>query len=112
MTTSYRDGAAGHVAGSETSQQAAESIMPSANTLRRLVLDAIRSSPVGLSCDEAEALLNLSHQTVSARICELHRHPHHGGWIEPMVTPNGKPVRRPTRSGRNATVYRAVPIDT
>jgi len=48
----------------------------------------------GLTCDEAERLLSLSHQTCSARFSELKR--------DKLLVPTGN--LRPTRSGAKARV--------
>jgi Fic family protein len=48
----------------------------------------------GLTCDEAERLLGLSHQTCSARFSELKR--------DKLLAPTG--TLRPTRSGAKARV--------
>ena len=48
----------------------------------------------GLTCDEAERLLSLSHQTCSARFSELKR--------DKLLVATGQ--RRPTRSGAQARV--------
>lgn len=82
------------VHGSDTSKAAADSIEPHAPTLRDRILDAIRVAADGLTCDEVEVLLDLRHQTASARLRELVR--------LGAVVDSGR--RRPTRTGRNATV--------
>lgn len=96
-----------YVRGSETSREAADSIKPKVNTICRTVLDAISHSPTGLSCDEAERLLKLSHQTCSARFRDL------SSCQPPLITKavgsDGVLVTRPTRSGRSAQVYKAAP---
>jgi hypothetical protein len=91
-------GGAPYARGSDTSREAAESIEPSAGTLRRMVLDEIaKVGPHGHTCDEIEALLDLRHQTASARVYELHRA------IPPLIVDSGR--RRLTRSGRKAVVW-------
>jgi hypothetical protein len=81
--------------GSDTSQQAADSIAPSASALRQIVLEAIRSRRRdGATCDEIEASLAMKHQTASARITELK--------ADQSVVDSG--ARRRTRSNRNAAV--------
>lgn len=85
-----------HVKGSDTSRAAAESMEPHAGTLEAQVLIAIRASGSGgLTDDELEQLLGLSHQTTSARRRAL--------VIRCLVKDSG--ARRPTRSGRGATVW-------
>jgi hypothetical protein len=81
---------------SDTSAAAALSV--SAADLREEVLFAIRASGAhGMTCDEIETLLEMRHQTASARVHELQR----GKWIKD----SGQ--RRATRSGRKATVWTA-----
>jgi hypothetical protein len=58
------------------------------------ILELLRDHPDGLTCDEAERLLAMSHQTCSARFADMKRR----GWI----SPNGP--KRPTRNGCNADV--------
>ena len=81
--------------GSDTSEAAAASVQPHLGRLEKLVLDVIRSSG-GLTCDEAEDITGLSHQTCSARFRQLTQR----GLIEDSG------VRRRTRSMRFASVYR------
>lgn len=84
------------VQGSPTSEAAAESIKPDLQRLEKMVRDAIHAAGKdGMTCDEVEVKLNLSHQTASARCTTLKR----SGEIEDC----GK--RRATRSGRAAAVY-------
>lgn len=80
--------------GTETSVSAAESVRDDCSRLRALVLDAIRRSVFGLTCDEVEIATRLSHQTASARVNELMR----AGRIRPVA-------KRATRSGRMAQVW-------
>lgn len=90
-----------HARNSETSRLAAESIAPDTARLRRKVLMFISHlSQDGVTCDQVEYFSGLSHQTTSARIKELKDR----GMIQPLII-DGAPVRRPTRSGRTATVY-------
>ena len=94
---------AGYVSGSETSLDAANAIESKINRLCQMVLDAIEASPFGLTCEEAEGILNLSHQTCSARFSDLKS-------CEPPEIikcrlPDGSYVKRPNRSGRTAFVY-------
>ena len=85
---------------SDTSEAAAESVVISAKVLkaicRRHVEAAERADPPGLTCDEVEVLTGGRHQSVSARIREL--------VLDGSIYDTG--VRRPTRSGRGANVYR------
>lgn len=84
----------------DTSKEAAESLStPTLSKLRRMVLTRIQESGTkGMTCDALEVALNLSHQTCSARVNELEGI----GYIKW----EGK---RPTRSGRNARIYRGDP---
>lgn len=84
--------------GAPTSKAAAESLSDEAlGRLRFDILKVIRRSCAhGRTCDEIEALLDLRHQTASARIHELLYRYH-------RIVDSG--TRRKTRSGRTATVY-------
>jgi len=86
------------VAGSETSEEAADRIKDHVGRLQREVLAWLeRMGDLGATCDEIETDLGLSHQTVSARLCELERK----DWITKTTE------KRQTRSGRRAFVYKA-----
>ena len=94
---------AGYVSGSETSLDAANAIEFKINRLCRMVLDAIEASPFGLTCEETEDLLGLTHQTCSPRFTDLKS-------CEPPEIikcrlPDGSYLKRTNRSGRNAFVY-------
>lgn len=83
-------------AGTDTSAAAAESMKAKAPLLRDRVYESIKARrSEGMTCDEAEVALGLSHQTCSARFNEL------VGRSEIVDSGN----RRPTRSGRKAIVY-------
>ena len=89
--------------GTETSKDAAESIKPQINRLCAEVLRAIRMSPYGMTCDEAEQTLAMAHQTCSARFRDL-------ATCEPpsiikCQLPDGSYLKRKTRSGRKAFVW-------
>jgi len=58
------------VSGSETSEDAADSVAHTAGFMRAKVLRAIVASD-GATCDEIEIALGMPHQTASARIREL-----------------------------------------
>lgn len=92
-----------YVRDSQTSREAAEFIKPHVNTQCRKILDAIAQSSAGLSCDETEQLLNLSHQSCSARFRDL------SGCQPPLirkaVEADGTLIRRKTRSGVRAQVF-------
>ena len=94
---------AAYVSGSETSLDAANAIESKINRLCRMVLDAIEASPYGLTCEQAEGILDLTHQTCSARFSDLKS-------CEPPEIikcrlPDGSYLKRPNRSGRSAFVY-------
>ena len=78
-----------------TSQQAATSMKPHAAGLEAVVLDCIRLSGEGMTCDEVEAKTKMPHQTASARV--------RGLALDKRIRPSGK--YRKTRSGRNAIVW-------
>lgn len=86
--------------GTATSIAAAESMRPHAAAIRQRVFDFIQSrGHFGSTCDECEMAMDLSHQCCSARITDLHA---------PRIGParlidSGR--TRPTRSGRQATVW-------
>jgi len=88
----------GFVAGSDTSEDAADSITDDVlGRMRRRIYREVVYSPAGRTCDEIEVILDLRHQTASARLRELEL----GGWLEPT------PEKRRTRANRMAHVYRA-----
>lgn len=82
--------------GSDTSKEAAESIVKDSGRLRMMVFNDIRrAGKNGRTCDEIEARLELRHQTASARVNELMR--------AERIVDSG--ARRKTRSNRNAVVW-------
>jgi predicted ArsR family transcriptional regulator len=82
-----------------TSQMAAADIEEHLNRLEEEVLLAVLLLG-GATCDEVEVVLEMRHQTASARLNQLeHRE---------YVMDSG--VRRATRSGRMAMVYRLTTI--
>lgn len=82
--------------GSDTSLDAAYEIQPAKDTLQYEVWCYIREcGDYGATDDEIEQVLDLRHQTASARRRELE--------LKGLVQKT--PRRRPTRSGRNAAVY-------
>ena len=89
--------------GVDTSRDAAESIKPQVNRLCSEVLWCLRNSQFGMTCDETECVLQLSHQTCSARFRDL------ASCEPPMIIkatlPDGSTVKRKTRSGRSAQVW-------
>lgn len=78
----------------ECSREAREANGPRAPTQRRMISAMIASAPEGHTCDELEVLLQLPHQTASARIRELA--------ASAEIHTQGK---RKTRRGRNACVW-------
>lgn len=74
---------------------------PKAPAQRQAILDLIRSKGLhGCTSDEAEQILDLPHQTCSARFCELKAPP---DGSEPLIETLGE-VRK-TRTGARAIVY-------
>lgn len=88
-------GAPPFVAGSDTSEDAAESMKSSAASLRAKILREITKQPS--TCDEIEVTLKMRHQTASARIREL-------AIAGRIVDSN---IKRRTRSKRKAIVWEA-----
>lgn len=86
------------VKGSDTSEAAAESMEKCAATLRSRALIIIANYPS--TCDEIEVEMAGKHQTISPRIWELKN--------MGLIADSG--VRRRTRSGRNAAVYKATKL--
>ena len=80
----------------ETSIEAYVEIQPHINRLCFLVLDAIKSSPEGMTCQEVENKLFMGSGTATARINEL------ANMTPPLIYKKGK---RPNISGRNAAVW-------
>lgn len=81
---------------SPTSQEAAEAIQPRAETLRRAVLDYLRSrGEEGATDEETQEALAMSGSTQRPRRCELQE--------MGLVVDSGR--TRPTRSGRAAVVW-------
>lgn len=79
-----------------TSLQAAESIQEVAGRLRLLVYVTIEArGQLGATCDEIEGILNMKHQTASARVHELMKSQH--------IVDSGQ--RRLTSSNRPAIVW-------
>lgn len=85
------------VADSDTSEDAALSVNASASSMRTRCLELIEQSGTsGMTCDELEVAMRMRHQTCSARLREL--------VLTEQIYDTG--VRRTTRSGRSARVYR------
>jgi hypothetical protein len=88
----------GFVAGSDTSEEAAVLIEEHAPSMRTRALRILRENPNGLTNDEVQRLTGWLHQSTTARMRELVL----------MGLAYNTPDRRPTRTGRNAVVRRAV----
>lgn len=98
-------GTAPYVKGSDTSQDAAESMEPHLARLQETIFSLIQNSwsgimsnmdpQLGWTDDELERWLGLPHQTVSARRREL--------VLKGLIEDSGE--RRKTRSGRKAVVW-------
>lgn len=87
---------------SESSKEAAESVKQIAGNLRERVFGFICSRGYdGATCDEVEIALGLRHQTASARCRELVQQ---DLLTKRVNSVTGKPLQRPTRSGRNAVI--------
>lgn len=89
-----------------TARKAAINVYPRSGTQRHVLLSLIRSSgEKGLTCDEAEVMTGLPHQSASARWNELWHGlegPAENG--EPwLIVPNGR--ERTTRAGGAAMVF-------
>lgn len=85
-----------HAKGRETSKQAAKSIEPKVGTVLFEVLTMIRlAGDDGCTTDEIEYGTGMKHQTVSARVWDLHKR----GFIQE----SGR--TRQTSSGRPAIVW-------
>jgi predicted kinase len=80
----------------ETSREAYESVGRGKNTLSDKILEKLKGRQ--FTCDEIEVLLEGRHQSISAQI----RHEVISGNVEDSG------LRRPTRSGRNAIVWKLV----
>lgn len=85
------------VMGSDTSEQAAMEYAHVSGADRMRIYKCILQSPDGMTCDEIETLLEMRHQTVSARIRDL--------VLDGLIFDTE--ARRKTRSGRGARVYMA-----
>lgn len=92
-----------YVNGSDTSREAAESIALSLHPLQQKVYSALLAAGAsGMTDDELEVVVGVSHQTVSARRREL--------VLAGRLRDSG--VRRATRSGRHAVVWTTGAGDT
>lgn len=90
--------------GTDTSRDAAESIRSQINGMCLNVLEIIRETRLGLTCEQIEQLLGMKHQTASARLCDLMEM--HPSPLEFRPDPKtGKPQRRVNSSGRTARIY-------
>ena len=80
----------------DTSIEAYVEIQPHVNRLCSIVLDAIKNSSEGMTCQELEFKLSMGSGTATARINEL------ANMTPPLIYKKGK---RPNVSGRNAAVW-------
>lgn len=72
MTYELYSGTPPHVAGCDTSLEAAESVAADVSRMASLVLSLVRrAGEYGVTCAEAEISLSMKHQTASARFREL-----------------------------------------
>ena len=79
-----------------TSKEAAEEIKPMIENLEEQVFSEIRKRiDFGMTCDEIEIILKMSHQTASARI--------RGLFLKDMI--KASDLYRKTRTGRKAIVW-------
>lgn len=85
----------------ETSREAIKSQKDKAPTDCAAILSQLKRKPTGLTCDELETLLSMSHQTASARLRDL--------VMRGDIQDSGK--RRKTRTGRTAIVWTVVPMN-
>lgn len=95
-----------YVSGSDTSFLAAEAIAPMVTKLQQIVLQvALAAGTKGVTCDEVEVILDMPHQTASARVHELGKpHQDQDGAERPqMLFDSGQ--RRKTRHNQLATVW-------
>lgn len=81
-----------------TSTEAYISIKSTASSMREQIHSFLKLCSTGATCDSLEHVLGMRHQTCSARIREL--------VLNGSIKDSGE--RRPTRSGRNARVYKVV----
>lgn len=80
----------------DTSKAAFASLQEQLSGLRAEVYEHIATAPTGgLTCEEVETIMKGKHQTISARVCELHR--------MGMIKDSG--VRRMTKGKRKAIVW-------
>lgn len=85
-----------YVRGSDTSAAAAKSMATQATIMRDIIEAFVKNKRwVGATCDEIEKATKMRHQTASARIRQLVK----------MGRLKDSTFRRPTRSGRKATVW-------
>lgn len=92
----------GFARGSDTSEMAAASMVPSADSIRERVRNYIASRGLdGATCDEVQYALDMLHQTASARVTELR--------LRGDIIKSGE--KRRTKAGRLAAVYLTVERD-
>jgi len=88
----------------ETSQEAAISVDNQIDSMRLKVLRCVKEHINGLTCDQVEEILNMKHQTASARLYDLSK------CTPPYLTHKLEEDKntfrtRLTRSGRKARIY-------
>jgi len=93
-----RDPCLSYHGGADTSVEAFATTSASKRAMdRQKIIDYMKKQPHAEStCDEAEVALDMAHQTCSARFTDLQK--------EERIVNTGK--RRPTRTGKQARVYR------
>ncbi len=92
----------------ETSFQAADSVENTVAAIRRKIYrHIVAAGRYGVTCDELEVAFERIHETISARVWDLH-----GGNRElpTLIVDSG--MRRPTRRGRSAIVWVAKGTET
>lgn len=93
------------VSGRETSKEMQRRALPRAGLVRRLVYDFVLArGRDGATDDEVQVALGLGHSTGSSSCSTLRR----DGWLVPALDDQGRPMRRRTRAGNWAYVWRAV----
>ena len=88
----------------ETSQEAANSVKNKIDSMRFKVLQCVKKHINGLTCDQVEEILNMKHQTASARLYDLSKC--NPPYLVHILEKDKNTFRtRLTRSGRKARIY-------
>ena len=88
----------------ETSQEAANSVKNKIDSMRFKVLQCVKKHINGLTCDQVEEILNMKHQTASARLYDLSKC--NPPYLVHRLEKDKHTFRtRLTRSGRKARIY-------